>query len=586
MPGLNPYNYPRVDRTQFRLFLKFLKFLIPYRRKQIIIFVLSGISVLLSLFNPYLSKLIVDQAIINKDVKAFVVLGIIGAVVFILNGLAQALATFLEKDISLRLHFDLNKKIFGHLQQLPLDFFKNKSTGEHMFNINYDIVQVVDLVSSVPKETVNIFPKTFFILVIIFFLNWPIALFSLVLVPVFFLPLYYLTYRMGHVFKNLTYNSQNVFKMIEEIFSHIYLIKAFGSERSETKNYLRALIANMKLRFKNIRLEVVNNFSVGWFNRVVVGLMTLFGGFEVIKGRATMGTFTAIMIYLAELISMENSFIFFFQRVNFGLICCGRLDKILDEKPKISRFSPKKNFQEPGIQFKKVSFGYKPKEYVLKNIDFNMEERMMALVGPSGCGKTTMLNMLLGLYEPWDGEIFIEGRNTNNSAFLSFRDRIGVALQEPLLWNDTVENNIKYAKKDASREEILKFAEITGVDEFVNVLADGYDTVIGERGCRFSEGQKQKIALARALIKNPKILILDEAMSSMDSLSEEKIMGQIKKLSGINIILVVSHRLSTVLSCESAYFLKSPDTMIIDQPHRLLEKDKAFADLFADQIKY
>lgn len=575
-----------MDKTQFKLLLKYLKYLHPYRKKLLITLFLGGSSVLLGLVNPYLSKLVVDRAIINKDLKTFVILGLIGSSIFILNGLISALMSFLRKGINLKVGFDLNKKVFTQLQQFPLAFFKEKATGEHMFRISYDIERVVDCIVSVPDDLINIFPRVFFILAIILYLDWQMALFSLILAPILYLPIYFLTQRMRKILERLLNNCQNIYKYLEEVFSHIYLVKAFGKEKTQTRDYLKILMENIRIRLKNVRLEIFSTFAGGGFERVIIGLITLFGGYQVIKGKISIGTLTAIMIYLTQLVGLQNTFIFFLQKMTLGLVSCKRLDEIMEEKP-MSENDQEKNkiiLDIPCIQFKKVSFGYKSDEYILKDLEFEINKGWISLVGPSGCGKTTILNLLLGLYIPWGGTIFIDGFNLKELNSRNLKEQVGIALQEPFLWNDTIENNIIYAKPEAMQKEIEEVAKITGVDEFAVDLTDGYKTIIGENAAKLSEGQKQKIAIARALIKRPKILILDEAMSSMDSISEEKIIQSLKKLP-IPIVITVSHRLSTITASDLVYFLKKPDELIIDKPQVLLEKDREFFNLFAAQIK-
>lgn len=574
----------KINKNDIKLFFRFLQYLLPYKTGQLVIFALTFVTVGLSLVNPYLSKLIVDNAILKSNLKTFIALGLIGTAVFVFSGLTKAIADFLEKRISLKLKFDLHKKIFTHQQQLPLDFFQGSSTGEQMFKLSYDIERVVDFLSSVPKELVGIFPKLFIILGIIFYLNWQLAVFALILTPILYLPVIYFTGRMRLVWKEWLADSEGIFKRIGEVFSHIYLIKALAREKIEIKKYLQALSTNIKIRLKNIRWEVINSFAGVGFQRIAIVLITFFGGYQVIKGEISPGTLTAIMLYLTQLVGLQSSLAFFGQRLSLGLVSCQRLDEVLQQQPQIAIESAQRELilHSPRIEFRRVSFAYRPDQAVIRELTFSVEKGMVALVGPSGCGKTTILNLILRLYEPQQGAIFISGNNLRDICPQSLRNQIGIALQEPFLWNDTIENNIKYAKEDATEKEIIEVAEATGVDELVRGLSLRYKTVIGENACKLSEGQKQKIALARALIKNPKILILDEAMSSMDSLSEEKIVDQIKKMP-VNIVIIVSHRLSTVMNCELAYFLKKPDEILVDGPKSLLEQDAQFGQLFAAQ---
>ncbi|MFH1504487.1 MAG: ABC transporter ATP-binding protein [Candidatus Omnitrophota bacterium] len=577
----------KINKQEFRLFLKFLKYLLPYRKKGIIILFLSGVSVLLGVALPYLSKLAVDKGIIGKELKSFIIFGAIGTGLFIINGLVNAVSALFKRSVNLRVNFDLNKKVFSHLQNLPLNFFQNRSTGEHMFRVNYDIDRVVDLVVSIPEEIIKIFPRMLFILAIIFYLNWQMALFALVLAPIMYLPVHYVTFRMRKILEELLTNSQDIFKRMEEVFSHIHLVKALGKEKAETRSYLKALIARIKIRLRNVRLEVFGSFAGGSCERIIIGLITLFGGYLVIKEQMTAGTLAAIMIYLGQLIGLQNSVAFFFQRVVMGLVSCNRLNEVLQENslaPEIGKPKVRIIFDNPRIEFKKVRFGYCEGEDVLRDIEFNLEKGVISLAGLSGCGKTTILNLILGIYKPGKGKVLIQGRNIEELDKVFLKQQISVALQEPFLWNDSIENNIKYAKKNASRNEVVETAALAGVDEFVKSLPQGYETVIGENACKLSEGQKQKIAIARALINKPKILILDEAMSSMDSYSEEKIMSNIRSLP-IDIVIVVSHRLSTIMACDSVYFLKSPNNILAGAPRKLIAEVREFSELFAGQIE-
>lgn len=556
-------------------------------RRQAPVFILNVLIVFLELLNPYLSKLVVDNAIIKKSLGEFIFLGTIASLIFILNGLIKAKRTLLERAVQIKLRFDLSNKIFTRFQGLPLSFFRSKATGEHMFNFSYDVEKAVDFIVSFPRETIMIFPRLAFILGIIFYLDWQMAVFSLVLVSALYLPVYYFTRRMRSAWEELLNSSQDIFKRLEEVFSHIYLVKALGKERQEARKYLKALIINARIGLKNLKLEVLSNFTAGSFERVAIGAISLFGGLQVIRGRITLGTLTAIMLYLSQLVSLQSGIGFFFQRISLGLISCRRLENILREKPETATVSAgvKYSFARARIDFKDVSFGYNRQECIIEKLSFGLEEGFTALVGPSGCGKTTILNLLLRLYEPRGGGIFIGGLNIKDMDLLSLRSRVGLVLQEPFLWNDSVENNIRYGcAGKAAFTEMERASMTAGAQDFILGLPQGYNTIIGENGCKISEGQKQRVAIARALINRPKILLLDEAMSSMDTLSEEKIIANIRKISDLRTVIIVTHRLSAVMACDRVYFLKKPDTMVVEKPGTLIHNDKEFYDLFSAQI--
>jgi ABC-type multidrug transport system fused ATPase/permease subunit len=513
---------------------------------------------------------------------------LIGGTVFILSGLLSGLQSYLDRQIKIKVNFDLNKKVFKHLEKLDLAYFQNKSTGEHLYRGSYDIDRVADFITTTPPQVVATFPKLLFILIIVLRLNWQMAVFSLVLAPLLYLPPYYFTRKMRKIWEDLIKNSENIFKRLNEVFSHIQLVKTFAKEAAEVRDYLRMRIANIRMSLKNTRLEVISGFAGSAANKVVIGLITFYGGYQVIKGKMTLGSLSAIMMYIGQLIGLQSSFAGFFQNIAFGFVSCQRVEEILEERPKIVDKEDAKDvlFKKGRVVFRKVIFGYKEREPVISGINFDIEGgSRIAFVGPSGCGKTTILNLILRLYDPWSGDVIIDGYNIKDLKLSSLRWQIGMVLQEPFLFNDAIENNIRYGKPDAGEKEIIEVAKICGVDEFVSKLPDRYKTIIGENACKISEGEKQKIAIARALIKKPRILILDEAMSSMDSLSEEKILLKIKQIPEILTVIIVSHRLSAVMKADSTYFLKRPDAMIIDNPHQLLGEDEEFYNLFAAQIK-
>lgn len=575
-------------KAQFSLFLRFLRLLLPYRAKCVVVFFLSSLVTLLGLVNPYLAKLVIDKAVKNKDLRTFVILLILGGAVFAITGIVNALKQYLEKYIKTRVKLDLNKKVFRQLQDLSFRWFQNKTTGEHIYKISYDIDRVKDFITNVPPRAVTLFPKMLLTFFIIVYLNWKMAFFCLCLTPFLCLNSYYFMKKRKVVWKKLIKNFENIFRALQELFSHIYLIKAFGKQGVETRKCIRKVINNIRVELTSTRLEIFSSFFTVSISKILIGLIVFYGGYLVINDRMTLGSLAAISMYLGQLAGVQQSFIGFFQSSAIGLVSCQRVADILDEKDRIIEDKGARDiiFKRGGIVFDNVSFGYASGRPVLKDLSFSIEEnRHISLVALSGFGKTTLLNLVIRLYNPWQGEILIGGVRIEDVKLGSLRAQIGMVLQESFLFNDTVANNIAYGRRGASLFEVTEAARLSLVDKFLTELPDGYNTVIGENACRISEGQKQKIAIARALIKRPKILIMDEAMSSMDSASEEKILSSIKQELKETTLITVSHRLSTATRADLVYFLKRPDQIIIGPFDELLQKDKEFYDLFKAQIK-
>jgi len=571
-------------KDHIALFLRFAKPLFPYKKKYLAIIVFGASASLLALVPPYLTKLAVDGAIKNRDFGFLILLAVIGSAVFIISGLIEGARHFLDRSINIKVKLDLNRKTFRHIEKLPFSYFKNRSTGEQLYRVGYDVDRTADFVTASLPEAVALFPRLIVTLVIVFMLNWKMAVFSIILAPILYLPPYYFSRKMRTVWGALIEGFQDIFKNLGEFFSHIALIKAFAKENAAVRGHISRLIKNIRIGLKNIKLDIASSFTLRVVTNAVMGLIAFYGGYMVIKNEMTLGTLSAIMVYLLQLMGLQGQFANFFQTTAIGLVSCERLAEMLDEK-KDPQFCQEKRaapFNKGGIVFKNITFGYKTGEAFLKDISFSIESgRHIALAGPSGCGKTTILYLLLGLYRPWQGDILVDGHDIKTLKPASLKGQIGIVLQEPFLWNDSIEYNIRYGKKDLHMRDVIEAAEIAGADSFINSLPQGYDTVIGENACKLSEGQKQRIAVARALVKRPKVMIFDEAFSSIDLESEEKIMRGVKASFKDTTLISVSHRLSTVMEAQFVYFLDKEGKIAADTPSSLMNKNREFSSLFS-----
>ena len=542
----------------------------------------------LGLVNPYLSKLIIDRAYVNKDVKLFISLVMLAGVIFVLTAILKGAGDYLNRYIRLRIGLKLEQKVFKKLQGLSYRYFQNNSTGEHLYKISYDIERAVQFISGLFPQFISLIPKSLFIFGIILYLHPKMALLALLSVPFLYILPYYFTIRLNSLLRKWIENSQAVFKKLYEILSHIQLIKAYGKEKRHIKEYISGLISNVRFRLMSARLEVAGSFMNSLTNRAVLGLIIFYGGYQVIKGRMTLGSLSAIAIYLSQLAGLQTSLAFYFQQISEGLVSCDRLGEILDSKPDFveNRHAREIFFPKGDIAFKGVTFGYQQDKIVLNNLNFDIKGgSCIALTGPSGCGKTTIINLILRLYQPLNGEITIDGNNINNIKSVSLYEQIGVVLQEPYLWDDTIANNIRYGDEKAGFRDIEIAAEVICIHGFINGLVQGYDTVIGENACKISEGQKQRIAIARAVIKKPRILILYEALSSVDTELEEKIISNIRAFLNRSTIIVISHRPSTIQKTDLVYFLSSSDKIETGVYGELLEKNAQYQNYLALENK-
>lgn len=566
---------------------RFNKYLYKYWKLEAAVIMLSLIALPLSLANPYLTKLVIDKAYGNKDLKLFLILAVVGGSIFIFNGLAHSLNSYLAQRISRYVSFDMTKDVFRHLQSLPLSFFNNESTGGNIYRISSDVGVVSGFVCNTIPQIITLLPRLIFILVIIFYLNWKLALFSSILVPITYIHSYFFGKWLREVTRRLIEKSQVFFRELYEVFAHIHLVKALGKEDYEIKKFEESLSQARDFDIQNAKVATISSFSRGILDRVITGIIALYGGYQVIKGSMTLGSLTAVMIYSGQLFELIKSIGGFYEAIMVSSVSYQRLSEIFDIKPKIRDKEGAIACQilQGRIEFKNIYFGYKEDEFILKGLSFFAPPAAkIALVGLSGRGKTTLLSLILRLYEPAQGSILIDGLDIRDMRSDSLKAQIGIALQEPFLLNESIKNNILYAKESASYDEVIEAARIAGAHNFIFGFPDKYDTQIGENACKISEGQKQRIAIARAVIRRPKILILDEGLSSLDSQTEEKIIDNLKYEFKQSTVIVVSHRASTVKKMDLVYFLQSPSNMEIGTHEELMERSLRYRELFASQV--
>ncbi|MDD5155013.1 MAG: ABC transporter ATP-binding protein [Candidatus Omnitrophica bacterium] len=568
--------------------IKFYRYLLPYWKKEILIWSFSSAGFLLGLINPYLTKIIIDKAYADRNLKLFLTLIILAGIVFILGNIMNALSLYLSRYVKTRMSFDLNLKIFKKLRYLPYRFFQDTSTGAHLYKVTHDIENVSQYVSDIIPQIILLMPETLLIFGILLYLNVKVALFSLLLMPFVYLASYFFMRYLKKAIKIWMEDAQHIFGKAQEILSHMQLVKAFGRESSQARNYIAGLMRNTRLKLANIKLELTGSFACDTTGRIILGLIIGYGAYEVLKGRMTLGTLSAIVLYLSQLSRLQYLVSHSLQQISAGLVSCERLNIILDAQGELrdGKLSRDFMFPEGAIVFKDVTFGYGPDRMVLKGLNFSIRGgSCVGLVGPSGCGKTTIVNLILRLFNPLKGQILIDGADIKLIKSGSFYTQIGAVLQEPFLWDDTIENNIRYGRQEAVFEEIRQAAQVACIDDFINSLPDGYKMIIGENACKISEGQKQRIAIARAIIKRPKLLILDEALSSIDSELEADIIANIRNMFKASTIIVISHRLSTISQTDSVYFLSASDKIETDTHESLLRNNSQYPAYLAHQLQ-
>ncbi len=560
------------------------KFIFFYRKRILVLFLLGFFSSSLALITPYLSKLFIDKAFIARNFDKFLNLSIVGAAVFIFTMSVKVAEDIIKNRIAIKLKLDLAGRFVRKFYSLDLSFFQSQSVGESVYRLS-DIENVANFIlEQFPNLLADIF-KLFIILGISFWINARMTAFLLILSPLFILHSVYLQKKLRPIYQELWKYSALVSQKIYEAFSRILIIKAFGLESHQRRIYLRSWAENIRWRIKSFRWTTINSLSSSFLTKAIYGAITLYGGWLIIKGRMTLGSYTAVMLYLTQLggllASLSNNFAYLTREA----VSLNKFFEVMNAQPLIKNAPEAKTLPaiKGEILFKDVRFGYNGKP-IINGLNFKIPSgSWIGIVGPSGCGKTTLVNLILRLYDPDAGRICLDGLDLREIKLNSLRERIAIAAQQPLLFDVSVKENISYGFKNIKEEQIIEAAKIACVHDFIRQLPQGYNTFIGEDACRLSQGLKQRISIARAILRDPHLLILDEATSSVDSFTEERLFEALRqKRQGLSTI-IISHRLFSIEDADRIYFLKGDGKIETGAHEQLLAESPAYRDFFHNQ---
>lgn len=505
-------------------------------------------------------------------------------IIFSLKGVFEFFQRYLMEWVGHAVVKDLRDQLYEHFHTLSVGFFSRARTGELISRITNDILVVQQAVSHV---VVDIFLQPLsiaFMLFVVFFMNWKLALIVFVVFPLIFVPLMNLGRRIRRSTGKIQALLANLTAIIQETFSGIRVVRAFGMERYEIKKFERenqnVLDTNIRLlkslSFVRPLIEFVGALSVS--ATLILGAAVFHMELPYILGFC-MGVF--LLYDPVKKLGQVNNYL------QMGTAAAERIFSILDTQPTVVE-SPQAVAiprMSDSLCYGKVSFAY-DNELVLKDISFEVKRgQLVAFVGPSGAGKTTIFNLLLRFYDPDSGSITIDGVDIRNATTASLREQTAIVSQEVILFNDTISANIAYGRPETPMPQIIEAAKAANAHGFISPLAEGYETPVGERGIKLSGGERQRIAIARAILKNPEILILDEATSALDTESERLVQGAINRLMAGRTVLVIAHRLSTVLNADTIIVLEN-GRIVQKGAHRdLLQQGGLYKKLYDMQFK-
>ncbi|NLI83592.1 MAG: lipid A export permease/ATP-binding protein MsbA [Deltaproteobacteria bacterium] len=502
--------------------------------------------------SAYLVKPVLDDIFVNRKMEMLQPLALAVLVLFIVKGVCSWGNTYLMSYVGQRIVAGLREELYNHLQDLSVAFFDRTPTGTVMSHIINDVNQmqaaVSDSVTGLLKDCFSIIG----LLCVVFYRDWQLALIAVVVLPVAFYPLF----RFGRMLRNtITRTLQsygNLSVIIHETITGHRIVKAFGMEHHEKRRFAEENQRFFDHTMKSVSIRALSSPLMEFLGGIGIVCIIWYGGYNVITGASTPGNFFSFLTAVIMLYEPVKRLTNIYNTIQQGLAAATRVYGILDTPSEI-RETPGAAVLKPirkGIQYRNVGFSYGDKR-ILSNIDLNVHSgEIVAIVGVSGAGKTTLVNLLPRFYDVTEGAICIDGTDIRQVTLSSLRSQIALVTQQPILFNDTVCNNIAYGSFGKPREEVVAAARAAHAYDFIMQMPKGFDTVIGEQGVRLSGGERQRICIARAILKDAPILILDEATSSLDSESELEVQNALENLMKGRTTLVIAHRLSTIQNAD------------------------------------
>ena len=532
----------------------------------------------------------IEKIFLNKDRTLIFLIPLAIIVAFSTKGIALYQAKIImiqiSEEVKKMLQIDMLKSFINADTQI----IESKHTGKYISNLSFDVDQITRMLAeaflSIFKDGLTLIG----LLSVMFFQNWKLSLIAIIMIPLATIIARKLGKRMGKVATEAQEKSGDLNRYFVDLFKNHKIIKIFQRENFEnerSEEYVNALKdKSIKIRSVYLRSTPIMEVLTGF----MIALLIFYSGKLIIDDELNINNFFSFLAAMMLAYQPVKSLTKVNIAISQGLSAAKRIIPIVDIKNEIEKNEAREDIKikDGTITFDNINFSYNsnPEKLVLKNISLKINGgKMTALVGQSGSGKSTLLNMIPRIYNPSDGSIQIDNQDVTEINLMSLRKQISIVDQNTTLFDDTVFNNIKYAQPDSSDDEILEAAKLSMSEEFINNLENGFETKIGENGVKLSGGEKQRLSIARAFLKKSKIILLDEATSSLDSDTEEKIQKAIEELIYDKTTIVIAHRLSTILNSDKIYVMEKGKILDSGKHDDLLEKSKEYKNFYEKQIQ-
>jgi len=574
--------------TAMMIYMRLLRYLRPYIPQTMMAVGCMLMSTTASLYVPWIVRDVIDGVLVNKDILLLnlITAGIL--VVFALRGFFVYGQTYLMSYISQKVVIDLRESLFRHFQRLSVSYFDRSRTGKVLSYMTNDVGA---LQGALAQNVIELSTESLTLvgsLIAMFYLHWQLALLTLITVPLVAQAIKIFGVKLRKASGTMQQRAAEITSVLQEMIVSIRLIRLFVREDYEIGRFNRENENNFNAQMKAAQLSATLTPVVEFLAAIAVTIIIWYGGREVVSGNLTSGSLIAFLVYAVNISNPVKRLGNVYGNIQRAVAAAERVFEVLDTSPEIQ--DAPDAIELPSVQgrvtFDRVTFEYREGEPVLKDMSIEVQPgQILAIVGPSGAGKSTIANLLPRFYDPQEGRILIDGVDIKKVTVSSLREQIAMVPQDTILFSASIYENILYGRLDATREEVMEAARASNAHDFILQLPEGYDTQIGERGCQLSGGQRQRISIARAILKDPRILILDEATSALDAESERLVQEALDKLMVGRTTLVIAHRLSTIQRADSILVLDKGRMIECGNHAELLNAGGLYCKLYSLQTE-
>ena len=576
-------------RSKTQLTLRLLTYLNPYKHQTMIAVSLMIIAMLCGLVNPYLLGIAINTYVKAKNIPGLLWIGVILLVLNIITWILSRIRFQMVAEITNNILVNIRQELYTHIQKLSFNFFDSRPVGKILARVIGDVNALQNLfnqsIQSLIPELLTLVCSAMFM----FLLNAKLALACILMLPFLAGAMFYIEIVSRRRWDIHRKKRSNLNAFTHEDFSGIKVVQSFA-KGCDTAVTFKGMVSELVDTF--MHAVKLNDFlwplvDLSWGVGIVI---VFYVGYDLVRsGEIEIGTLLAFSMYVGmfwmPLMNLSN----FYSTLITNFSSADRIFDILDVTPDLTSHthSPILDTIKGTVEFKNVDFSYDENSEVLRNVSFTVAPgERVALVGPTGAGKTTVVSLISRFYDPSAGEILIDGKNIKEVDLESLRSQLGIMLQDTFLFSDTIMENIRYGKLDATNEEVIAAAKAVNAHDFIMKMEKGYDTEVNERGSRLSLGQRQLISFARALLADPRILILDEATSNIDTQTERLVQQGIEKLLSNRTSFVIAHRLSTIRDCDKIMVIDNLRIKESGTHAELIKQKGSYYDLYIAQYRF